>query len=113
MKIVTRRLRIFALLLLTLLAIFPAFAKDNHGNMVIADRASGTISVIDVKTDTVTRTIALPTADNPSQPMYVVHSPRADRVSAPKPSIWSRIRVRGTNRQLDLDALLLRSSPAF
>jgi len=54
-------------------------SKD-RGHMVIANRASGSISVIDVRTDKVRSTITLPVSDNPPEPMYVVHSPRADRV---------------------------------
>ncbi len=54
-------------------------AKD-RGSIVIANRASGTISIIDVNSDIVRQTIALPDAANPSQPMYVTHSPRARRV---------------------------------
>jgi YVTN family beta-propeller protein len=50
------------------------------GKMVIANRASGTISVIDVRTDQVIGTYALPAGDNPAEPMYVVYVPQADRV---------------------------------
>lgn len=49
----------------------------HQGSIVIANRASGTISVIDVATDEVTQTIALP-GDNPAEPMYVNYS-RASR----------------------------------
>lgn len=55
-------------------------AHKERGHIVIANRASGTLSIIDVRSDTVSATIALPSANNPSQPMYVVHSPRADRI---------------------------------
>lgn len=47
--------------------------------VVVADRGSGTLSVIDVRTDEVVDTIPLP-APNPPEPMYVVHSRRLGRV---------------------------------
>ena len=47
------------------------------GNMVIANRASGSISVIDVKTDQVTGTYDLPDS---GEPMYVVYSRKAHRL---------------------------------
>jgi len=47
------------------------------GNMVIANRASGNISVIDVKTDQVTGTYDLPDS---GEPMYVVYSRKAHRL---------------------------------
>lgn len=54
--------------------------KKDQGHIVVANRASGSLSIIDVRTNTITATIKLPAAANPPQPMYVVHSPRADRV---------------------------------
>lgn len=50
------------------------------GKIVVANRASGTLSVIDVRTDTVFATIELPGGDQPPQPMYVVHAAKAGRV---------------------------------
>ena len=47
--------------------------------VVVADRGSGTISVIDVGTDEVVDTITLPGANTP-EPMYVVYSRRLNRV---------------------------------
>lgn len=55
-------------------------AHRDRGHIIIANRASGTISVIDARNDTVSATIPLPNAENQPQPMYVVHSPRANRV---------------------------------
>jgi DNA-binding beta-propeller fold protein YncE len=49
----------------------------NLGNMVIANRASGNISVVDVKTDQVTGTYDLPDS---GEPMYVVYSGKAHRL---------------------------------
>jgi DNA-binding beta-propeller fold protein YncE len=43
-----------------------------RAKVVVANRASGTISVIDVQTDEVIGTYALPAAANPPEPMYVV-----------------------------------------
>ncbi len=43
------------------------------GDIVVADRASGTLSVIDTRTDTLAATIDLPDDADPPEPMYVVH----------------------------------------
>lgn len=50
------------------------------GKVVIANRASGTISVIDVRTNEVRGTYTLPIGDALPEPMYVVHAAKADRV---------------------------------
>lgn len=50
------------------------------GKIVVADRASGTISVIDTRTDELVDTIALPAGDATPEPMYVYYSPIRDRV---------------------------------
>lgn len=49
------------------------------GNVVVANRASGTISVIDVATDQVIHTLTLPGPLSP-QPMYVNYSRASDQV---------------------------------
>ena len=57
--------------------------KDGHGSfgsIVTADRASGTISVIDTDSDVVEATIDLPDGPNPAEPMYVVWTPFSGRV---------------------------------
>lgn len=46
----------------------------SRGKIVVANRASGTISIIDVHSDEVTHTQALPAGPNAPEPMYVVHS---------------------------------------
>ena len=50
------------------------------GKIVVADRDSGTISVIGVKTDEVLATIDLPAGDAPPEPMYVYYTPVKNRV---------------------------------
>ncbi len=45
--------------------------SGSQGTIVVANRVSGDLSLIDVATDTETR-LALPPAANPSEPMYVV-----------------------------------------
>jgi YVTN family beta-propeller protein len=55
-------------------------ARPAMGSIVVANRASGTISVIDVSTDQVTATINLPDGANAPEPMYVVYSRPSDRV---------------------------------
>jgi DNA-binding beta-propeller fold protein YncE len=61
-----------------------SFEKGGHfrgkGNIVIANRASGSISVIDVKTDVVSGTFPLPASPNPAEPMYVVYVKQSQRV---------------------------------
>jgi len=44
-----------------------------HGKIVVANRGSGDISVIDVETDHV-RTVPMPAGTNPPEPMYVVYT---------------------------------------
>ena len=77
--------RIFIPLLSMLIAVGFAFAEPNcapvsqahsspQGKIVIANRASGTISVIDAHSDTLIGTFALPAGPNAPEPMYVVHS---------------------------------------
>jgi DNA-binding beta-propeller fold protein YncE len=63
---------------LTLILALPAAATEaksfgNAGEVVIADRASGTISVIDAGTDQLIGTFPLPPGDNPPEPMYVTY----------------------------------------
>jgi YVTN family beta-propeller protein len=52
----------------------------HQGKIVVADRASGTISVIDVASDTVVATVPLPDGENPPEPMYVNYSTPLGRV---------------------------------
>ena len=70
-------------LLAALLISGSALAQDGNGRkggkVVVANRGSGTISVIDVDTDTVLDTITLP-GSNMAEPMYVVYSKFGDRV---------------------------------
>ena len=65
------------------------------GKIVIADRASGTISVIDVRSDEVMATYELPAGENPAQPMYVVYDVRHQTVF---------VGDRGNNRVVAYDA---------
>ena len=84
MMILNRLLGVFLCISLSLMYANFAAAdgdyKNANGKIVIADRAAGTISIINVGTDRVSATIPLPAGDNPPEPMYVVHSPKADRV---------------------------------
>ena len=57
-----------------------ANGADWQGRIVVANRGSGTISVIDVRTDTLTGDYALPAGPNPPEPMYVFYTPIRDRV---------------------------------
>ena len=77
---------LFATLLLGLLMFLPGNsvqASGNHGHggeVVVANRASGTISVIDVRTNQLVGTYDLPAGPNTPEPMYVVHSQRSGYV---------------------------------
>jgi DNA-binding beta-propeller fold protein YncE len=51
---------------------------NNSGNIIVANRASGTISVINSLTDEVTGTFSLP--GNNAEPMYVVFTRQGQRV---------------------------------
>jgi len=55
-------------------------AQERAGRMVVNNLSSGTITVIDTKTDQVTGTFSLPPAANPPEPMYVLYSPGGHRV---------------------------------
>ena len=56
------------------------WANRGGGSIVVADRNSGTISVINARTDEVTQTIALPAGDAAPEPMYVYYTPIMHRV---------------------------------
>lgn len=60
---------------------YQSFAKGgSFGHIVVANRGSGSISIINARTDTVEKTINLPAGTNPPEPMYVVWQPFAHRV---------------------------------
>lgn len=61
-----------------LTAAVPTVRADDEGYILIANRGSGDVSLIDVMTDTAIQ-IPLTGIDSP-EPMYVVHSPAAGRV---------------------------------
>lgn len=69
--------------ILTLLVAGDAAAtgigNQTEGKIVVANRASGSISVIDTASDTLLGTFALP-GENPAEPMYVVYTLAGDRV---------------------------------
>ncbi|MCK5831532.1 MAG: YncE family protein [Methylococcales bacterium] len=74
----TYQLKLIQFLLLTLL-LFSGFlftnsaqANRNKGTIVVANRVSGDLTLIDVATDTAT-TIDMPSGKNLSEPMYVVY----------------------------------------
>lgn len=61
----------------------PEYSESKNkrgGKVVVANRASGTISIINGKTDEVIKTISLPSASDQAEPMYVVHTPESNRV---------------------------------
>ena len=54
--------------------------SSSAGEVVVANRSSGTLSVIDAATNRVAMTIALPIGPNAPEPMYVTYSKAADAV---------------------------------
>jgi YVTN family beta-propeller protein len=72
----------------------PAVVASDQGHVVVANRASGSVSVIDVATDTAT-SVPL-TGPNTPEPMYVVASPAGGRVFVGDRSN-SRVVVLGTS----------------
>lgn len=57
-------------------------AHADAGKVVVADRSSGTVTVIDAGSDTVVATLDLLPATNPAEPMYVWYSPIGNRFFA-------------------------------
>jgi YVTN family beta-propeller protein len=62
------------------LAYAGAGTQPARGKVVIANRGSGTISIIDAKSGELVETYNLPTVENEPEPMYVVYSPTKNRV---------------------------------
>ena len=58
----------------------PATQNQTSGRVVVANRAAGSLSIIDAATDTVVDTVSLPAGTNPPEPMYVVYMARYNRV---------------------------------
>lgn len=74
---------VLAMFVVLLMAIPVGATSTQHGHkgrVVVANRASGSISVIDVHSDTLIDTYALPAGDNASEPMYVTYSKRGKHV---------------------------------
>jgi DNA-binding beta-propeller fold protein YncE len=75
---------ILTIVLFVLALFLPESVVKAHwycgGKVVIANRASGTISVIDVRSCELIGTFALPEGDNTPEPMYVTSSKRGNRV---------------------------------
>jgi DNA-binding beta-propeller fold protein YncE len=59
---------------------FNAVDDESPGQIVVANRASGSISVIDVEADTISGTYDLPMGNSAPEPMYVVYSNQTRRV---------------------------------
>lgn len=73
-----------AILLLSLLTVLPAGAAQpgagTGGYVVVANRGSGSISVIDVRSDARVGTYALPSGPNAPEPMYVTYVKQGNHV---------------------------------
>jgi YVTN family beta-propeller protein len=59
---------------------FAGPAQADEGKIVVANRGSGTISVIDAKHETLLAIVPLPPGDLLPEPMYVVNTPYRNRV---------------------------------
>ena len=79
----------FVFVLLAMVAVVGVHSSDvayaeqgqpARGKIVVANRGSGTISVIDTKSDEVVGTYALPGGDSAPEPMYVVDGSVKNRV---------------------------------
>lgn len=72
--------KIIVLVLFGSLALFNSCGDDDDKSfeeiVVVANRAGGSISFIDAKTDVVTSTLSIPN----SEPMYVVYAPKRDKI---------------------------------
>lgn len=81
-----RKFSLLAVLLLLIMAGIgfyansEAQAQGGGGKIVVANRNSGSISVIDTNTDSLVGTFDLPAGDNQPEPMYVVDGPAKNRV---------------------------------
>jgi DNA-binding beta-propeller fold protein YncE len=67
-----------------LVGLFPTAAQaqtadPSRAKIVVANRGSGSISVIDAKSGTLRETLALPPGVNQPEPMYVVYTPAKNR----------------------------------
>ncbi|WP_420644229.1 beta-propeller fold lactonase family protein [Candidatus Leptofilum sp.] len=69
-----------SLLTASLAAAQSQAASQNRGKIVVANRASGSISVISTATDELLGTYALPAGENSPEPMYVVFTRAGNRV---------------------------------
>lgn len=78
-----RKTGLFLIALMLALSVFlpsGAVSANSNGEVVVANRASGSISIIDVDTNQLLDTVPLPAAENPSEPMYVVYVKKGDHV---------------------------------
>ena len=57
----------------------PDMGQKHGGKIVVADRGSGTITLISARTDKVIDTLELPPGDAPPEPMYVYYTPICNR----------------------------------
>ncbi len=98
MRILTKAAVPLAVALSLVLAV-PAAADSKSttsaGAVVVADRASGTISVIDAGTDQLIGTYSLPVGDDPPEPMYVTYV---------KSAKWVFVGDRANNRLVVFDS---------
>ena len=71
---------LFAALLPATFTLAQSQENSSGGKIVVANRASGTISVIDAQTDQLIGTYDLPAGENQPEPMYVVYTRQGNQV---------------------------------
>lgn len=82
MKQLTTLILLYLLIASSLAVTSLSWPPDDFttGKVVVANRGSGTLSIIAVSTDQVIDTVDLPACGNPPEPMYVVYEPQYHRV---------------------------------
>jgi len=78
-----RKTGLFLVALLLALSVFVptgAASANSNGEVVVANRGSGSISIIAVDTNQLIDTVPLPADDNPPEPMYVVYVKKGNHV---------------------------------
>lgn len=79
-KIVVKVLMLCLLLVIVLPASADNANKDAKDLVVVANRGSGSISVIDARTDTLVGSYSLPPGTNNPEPMYVTYAKRGEKL---------------------------------
>ena len=85
-RLVVLLLLAFSLLTASLAAAQGQEASRERGKVVVANRASGSISVISARSDALLGTVPLPEGEKPPEPMYVTYSRSGHHVFVQRPA---------------------------